>query len=237
MLSRAQRLAILCGVASAHVLLIVLLPGSLPTKKPAIANPEIQLSLLTTPVAAKKPVAPIARTQTPPQSTAVPAKAAPAPQPKLKPNPAPAPAPVSHPALNTMTIASTPPSEHIAPATPKQSANATGLVLNAKALLADSLAAGNSAASYQTAQCPGADLPPRYPAAARRFNQQGIVQIVVHIASDGEVSEVELKRSSGYPLLDAAAIEQAQTWRCQPAKQGNTAISSLLQLRVIFRID
>jgi protein TonB len=38
------------------------------------------------------------------------------------------------------------------------------------------------------------------------------------------VGEIKLKRSSGYPRLDQAALEAVRQWRYQPARRGSEAI-------------
>lgn len=46
-----------------------------------------------------------------------------------------------------------------------------------------------------------------YPLFARRQGWQGEVQLAVHVARDGRLTALRLARSSGYPILDAAALE------------------------------
>jgi protein TonB len=45
-----------------------------------------------------------------------------------------------------------------------------------------------------------------YPLLARRLGWQGEVQIAVHVARDGRLTALRLTRSSGFPVLDAAAL-------------------------------
>ncbi|MDR0275402.1 MAG: energy transducer TonB [Burkholderiaceae bacterium] len=71
------------------------------------------------------------------------------------------------------------------------------------------------------AQCLGnASLP--YPAMSRRLGETGRVIVGVLIGADGQVHEVNLQRSSGYARLDAAALQTARRWRCQPVVQDGT---------------
>jgi protein TonB len=65
---------------------------------------------------------------------------------------------------------------------------------------------------------------PAYPPISRRLGEQGRVQLDVYILADGSVGEVKLKRSSGYPRLDQAALEAVRQWRYQPARRGSEAI-------------
>jgi protein TonB len=53
---------------------------------------------------------------------------------------------------------------------------------------------------------------PEYPALARRRKQEGTVLLEVIIAPDGRASGVTLKKSSGFPALDRAALEAVPGW-------------------------
>jgi protein TonB len=66
---------------------------------------------------------------------------------------------------------------------------------------------------------------PVYPALSRRLGEQGRVLFDVHILADGSVGQVRLRRSSGHPRLDQAALEAVRHWRYQPARRGGEPIS------------
>ena len=61
------------------------------------------------------------------------------------------------------------------------------------------------------------NLPPAYPAEARRLRQAGAVRLLVHVAADGTPSLVEVAGSSGHPSLDDAAVQAVAGWRFNPA--------------------
>jgi protein TonB len=65
---------------------------------------------------------------------------------------------------------------------------------------------------------------PVYPAVSRRFHEQGLVLLDVHIQPDGRVSEIRLKHSSGFTRLDDAALDAVRQWRYLPARRGDKAI-------------
>lgn len=46
----------------------------------------------------------------------------------------------------------------------------------------------------------------------------------VYILPDGSVGEIRLKRSSGHPRLDDAALAAVRQWRYVPAKRGDEPI-------------
>jgi protein TonB len=66
---------------------------------------------------------------------------------------------------------------------------------------------------------------PAYPAASRRFGEQGRVLLDVYIQPDGRVGEIRLKQSSGYPRLDEAALDAVRRWRYVPAHRGDEPIA------------
>jgi len=77
---------------------------------------------------------------------------------------------------------------------------------------------------------------PKYPAASRRLGEQGKVLLEVLILTDGTVGEIGVKRSSGYPRLDQAALEAVRRWHFQPARRGTTPIAFRYELTLDFTI-
>lgn len=63
---------------------------------------------------------------------------------------------------------------------------------------------------------------PYYPVEARRLGEEGKVQLTVHIGGNGDVTKVEVLQSSGYKLLDEAAIQAVQRWKAHPKYAGHT---------------
>lgn len=64
--------------------------------------------------------------------------------------------------------------------------------------------------------------PPEYPASAIRRSQEGTVQLLIYVLPNGRVGDVKIGRSSGYPLLDAAAVRKARAaWQFLPATSGS----------------
>ena len=50
----------------------------------------------------------------------------------------------------------------------------------------------------------------KYPPLARRKGWQGIVILKLHIEADGRISRLHVNETSGYPVLDRAAVESLQ---------------------------
>lgn len=76
--------------------------------------------------------------------------------------------------------------------------------------------------------------PPRYPEECRRKREQGTVLVHAVIEPDGSVSSVQVVRSSGYDLLDKAAVEAVRTWRFISATQAGEPIRSHADLPIVF---
>ncbi len=77
---------------------------------------------------------------------------------------------------------------------------------------------------------------PVYPSAARRRGQQGVVMVTVEVDADGATLSVDLQRSSGYALLDSAALSAVRHWRFTPARHGGQAVRAAVQVPIRFRL-
>ncbi|WP_158545296.1 energy transducer TonB [Bremerella cremea] len=79
------------------------------------------------------------------------------------------------------------------------------------------------------------NLPPVYPAEALRRGWKGEVLLRLTIDLDGTVSEVTIVRSSGYPILDSAAVAAVRSWRGVPTMQDGEPIVAQWELPIRFR--
>lgn len=77
---------------------------------------------------------------------------------------------------------------------------------------------------------------PTYPEAARKREEQGTVQLVVKVLSDGHVGEVNVKKSSGSKALDEAALAEAKGWQFTPGRRGPKAVDSWVEIPVRFQL-
>jgi protein TonB len=77
---------------------------------------------------------------------------------------------------------------------------------------------------------------PVYPSAAREQGLEGVALFDVMVQSDGRVGEVRLKRTSGSPLLDDAALATIKTWSFVPARRGPRAVESWVEVPVKFSL-
>ena len=79
---------------------------------------------------------------------------------------------------------------------------------------------------------------PPYPPADVRAGNEGNVQIEVYVLADGRVGDARVLRSSGFPRLDQAALDEAKRkWRLQPATRNGVAFAQWSPLRVVFKLE
>lgn len=78
--------------------------------------------------------------------------------------------------------------------------------------------------------------PPRYPDIAIQRRWEGTVLLRLEIGEDGRVGNVEVSRSSGHPVLDAAAVRAVRTWRGEPARRGGRPVGTVEVLPILFQL-
>jgi len=78
--------------------------------------------------------------------------------------------------------------------------------------------------------------PPEYPELAKQMRQEGLVMLVVDVDREGKPMEVEIKQSSGYRLLDQAAVKAVWHWKFQPGRIGDKLVESMVTVPVRFRL-
>lgn len=78
---------------------------------------------------------------------------------------------------------------------------------------------------------------PDYPDEARLQRQEGLVILSVEVGTDGRADDVAVTRSSGFPLLDHAALEAVRAWRFEPARAAGLPVSSRVDVPVRFSLS
>lgn len=102
---------------------------------------------------------------------------------------------------------------------------------------ATGLGRGSSPRGAITAPARYSDTPkPAYPESARREGREGRVLLRVLIDEQGETKAVEVSRSSGSDALDHAASSAIKRWRFHPARSGDQAIESWVNVPIDFRL-
>ncbi len=77
---------------------------------------------------------------------------------------------------------------------------------------------------------------PRYPATARRAGWQGTTVLKVRVDSQGAPDRVTVDRTSGFDILDAAAVKAMGRWRFHPARRGNHRVAAWVRIPVTFKL-
>lgn len=210
------------GVLGAHALVLTLFAQGLtaphvPTPAAlTTAQPVQWLTLLSLPAAAQ-PSPPSPPAPSKPQAV-LPPEAVDAQPTVLAPAPAPSantPPPVPAPAL-----ALAPPAPAAAPAQAAQPASATTLV---------------QAPSAQSS--PHHNPRPLYPAASKRWGEQGEVLLKVWVGTDGRVSQGSVERSSGHRRLDDAALNTVLRWRFAPGTAAGVPQAMWVDVPIHFVLE
>jgi protein TonB len=76
--------------------------------------------------------------------------------------------------------------------------------------------------------------PPPYPVEARLRGIEGRTVVRVSIAADGSVTDAKVEVSSGYAILDKAAVDYAKTRRFIPARLDNVPVATTVLHPVSF---
>ena len=78
---------------------------------------------------------------------------------------------------------------------------------------------------------------PKYPKIAIRNKYQGKVILCVNVNKDGSVSQVNICSSSGFHLLDNAALKTIKKWHFKAATKNNELITAKIRIPVIFALN
>lgn len=78
------------------------------------------------------------------------------------------------------------------------------------------------------------NAPPVYPETARIRGFEGIVLIAAEILPDGRVGNMKIRKSSGYAILDASAVEAVKPWKFEPARRSGKPFAVWVELPIKF---
>jgi len=81
------------------------------------------------------------------------------------------------------------------------------------------------------------NTPPIYPETARRAGWEGRVTVRVEVSADGLPMSVALEKSSGYGVLDQAALRAVKGWRFQPRTIGGVTMAGTVDVPVNFTLS
>lgn len=130
-----------------------------------------------------------------------------------------------------MTAAEVPPS---APASNQSASSATANTATPSAMPV------SGRDSHSSIAAPGilAKVDPIYPSAARQAGLEGTVILRIQILANGRPDEITIIQSTGYPVLDDAAVTAVRKWQFIPAKDRSSGrtIACTTTLPVSFHL-
>ncbi|HVY54826.1 MAG TPA: energy transducer TonB, partial [Thermodesulfobacteriota bacterium] len=80
----------------------------------------------------------------------------------------------------------------------------------------------------------GVNPKPEYPRIAKRHGYEGLVVLNVFVMESGGVGKIEIRKSSGYEVLDNSALDAVRKWTFIPGKKNGRAISSWVVVPIRF---
>ncbi len=78
---------------------------------------------------------------------------------------------------------------------------------------------------------------PNYPLRARRMGYEGLVLLKVLVAENGRVADLEVLKSSGYSILDLAAISSVKTWLFEPGTEDGKKKKMWVKIPIRFQLE
>lgn len=78
---------------------------------------------------------------------------------------------------------------------------------------------------------------PPYPMVARRMGYHGKVVLDVEVLAEGKAGDVKLHQSSGYDILDNAALQTVKAWRFTPARRFGQAVTQRFLVPIKFSLE
>lgn len=77
---------------------------------------------------------------------------------------------------------------------------------------------------------------PEYPLVAQERGMQGRVVLKVHVLASGKPDSVTVESSTGFKILDDAAVKAVLAWSFDPAKRGSTPIDGWVKVPLSFKL-
>jgi periplasmic protein TonB len=93
-----------------------------------------------------------------------------------------------------------------------------------------------SASIHEAIPAYRANPSPEYPAIARRRGYEGTVLVEVLVNREGRVEDLRLSQSSGYPVLDQAAMTSMRGWLFEPATINEKKVEMWVKVPVRFHL-
>ncbi len=78
---------------------------------------------------------------------------------------------------------------------------------------------------------------PKYPRNAQRRNQSGWVDVVFTVATDGTVSDIEVRASEPGEVFVNAAVNAVEKWEFEPVIVNGVAVEKRAGVRMLFALE
>jgi protein TonB len=78
--------------------------------------------------------------------------------------------------------------------------------------------------------------PPEYPRLARKRGYEGTVILEVLVDKKGKAGSLRVLTSSGYPILDRAALATVEGWLFEPGMRGNERVEMWVRIPIRFEL-
>ena len=87
-----------------------------------------------------------------------------------------------------------------------------------------------------TTQSYGTLVKPKYPSRARARHEEGVVLVRVLVGESGDPLKVETETSSGYKLLDKAALDAVKQWKFNPGRSNGKPVKGWVLVPINFSL-
>lgn len=158
---------------------------------------------------------------------------------KVAPKPVKAAKALARSAEKIAPVAKAEPAE-LQPATGESPSHAASVVQASSAASADVQTANGGATTNLVITSPRFRSPPRpaaYPKRARELGQEGEALVHARLDPDGDPEEVLIWKSSGFALLDNAALAAVRRWQFEPARRNGHATVAWVEIPVRFQLN
>lgn len=78
---------------------------------------------------------------------------------------------------------------------------------------------------------------PPYPDLARKRGQEGTVNVRCQIDANGQVINISIVKSSGFRLLDEAALKTVGKWKFRPGKKDGLSVAGTVIVPIQFKLQ
>ncbi|MDD2464602.1 MAG: energy transducer TonB [Desulfobulbus sp.] len=224
---------------------VILAASFAPRQAPMLAGEVIPITLYAAPpvsIVANKPTA-VATPQAKPVAEVKTAKPQPAPAQKIVNHPvkplsiAPTPRPVAQSEKQSHQSRKQSPAVAEAPQTTQHEASADAASPVSATSVANEGAEGGAANAVIPARPRYRDNPPpSYPELARRRQMEGTVVVEALVNGRGRVDDLNVHASSGFNLLDDAALRAVRNWLFEPGKKGGMPMAMTVLVPVRFAL-